>query len=73
MASLPTGWGLHPPPVRRVYAYQLAVVADDGAMGVTQVVRGRDLLSSTPRQILLFQLLGYPVPQFAHTPLLLAP
>lgn len=56
-----------------VYAYQLAVVADDGAMGVTQVVRGRDLLSSTPRQILLFRLLGYPVPQFAHTPLLLAP
>ena len=56
-----------------VYAYQLAVVADDGAMEVTQVVRGRDLLSSTPRQILLFRLLGYPVPQFAHTPLLLAP
>lgn len=56
-----------------VFAYQLAVVADDGAMGVTQVVRGRDLLSSTPRQILLFRLLGYPVPQFAHTPLLLAP
>ena len=56
-----------------VFAYQLAVTTDDGAMGVTQVVRGRDLLSSTPRQILLFRLLGYPVPQFAHTPLLLAP
>ncbi len=55
-----------------IYAYQLAVVADDGAMGVTQVVRGRDLLSSTPRQILLYRLLGYPVPQFAHTPLLLS-
>lgn len=55
-----------------VYAYQLAVVADDGAMGVTQVVRGRDLLSSTPRQILLYRLLGYPVPEFGHTPLLLA-
>lgn len=55
-----------------VYAYQLAVVADDGAMGVIQVVRGRDLLSSTPRQILLYRLLGYPVPEFGHTPLLLA-
>lgn len=56
-----------------VYAYQLAVVADDAAMEVTQVVRGRDLLSSTPRQILLYQLLGYSPPEFAHTPLLLAP
>lgn len=56
-----------------VFAYQLAVVADDGDMGITQVVRGRDLLSSTPRQILLYRLLGYPVPEFAHTPLLLAP
>lgn len=55
-----------------VFAYQLAVVADDGDMGVTQVVRGRDLLSSTPRQILLFRLLGYPVPEFGHTPLVLA-
>ena len=53
-----------------VYAYQLAVVADDGDMGVTQVVRGRDLLSSTPRQILLYRLLGYPEPEFGHTPLL---
>lgn len=56
-----------------VYAYQLAVVADDAAMGVTQVVRGSDLLSSTPRQILLYRLLGYAPPEFAHTPLLLAP
>lgn len=55
-----------------VFAYQLAVVGDDAAMGVTQVVRGRDLLSSTPRQIYLYRLLGLPVPQFAHTPLLLA-
>lgn len=55
-----------------VFAYQLAVVGDDAAMGVTQVVRGRDLLSSTPRQILLYRLLGFPVPEFAHTPLLLA-
>ena len=48
------------------------MVADDGAMGVTQVVRGRDLLSSTPKQILLYRLLGYPVPEFGHTPLVLA-
>ena len=55
-----------------VFAYQLAVVADDAAMGVTQVVRGRDLLASTPRQIYLCQLLGLPVPRYWHTPLLLA-
>ena len=56
-----------------VFAYQLAVVADDAAMGVTQVVRGRDLLSSAPRQIYLYRLLGFPQPEFAHAPLLLAP
>lgn len=56
-----------------VYAYQLAVVADDGAMGVTQVVRGRDLLDSTPRQLWLHKLLGFLPPQFFHVPLLLAP
>src|SRR5699024_2169029 len=56
-----------------VFAYQLAVVADDAAMGVTQVVRGRDLLSSAPRQIYLYRLLGFPEPAFAHAPLLLAP
>lgn len=56
-----------------VFAYQLAVVADDGAMGVTQVVRGRDLLSSAPRQLYLYRLLGFPEPAFAHAPLLLAP
>ena len=55
-----------------VFAYQLAVVADDAAMGVTQVVRGRDLLSSAPRQVYLYRLLGFSVPQFIHTPLLLA-
>jgi len=55
-----------------VFAYQLAVVGDDAAMGVTEVVRGRDLLSSTPRQIYLYRLLGFEPPQFAHTPLLLA-
>lgn len=56
-----------------VYAYQLAVVADDAAMGVTEVVRGHDLLSSTPRQLLLYRLLGFTAPQFAHLPLLVAP
>lgn len=55
-----------------VFAYQLAVVADDGAMGVTQVVRGRDLLSSAPRQLYLYRLLGLREPEFAHVPMLLA-
>lgn len=56
-----------------VYAYQLAVVIDDGLTGVTEIVRGRDLLSSTPRQIWLYRTFGMRVPQFAHIPLLLAP
>lgn len=56
-----------------VYAYQLAVVVDDGAMGITQVVRGRDLLDSTPRQLWLYELLGLTPPSFFHVPLLLAP
>ena len=55
-----------------MFAYQLAVVVDDAAMGVTQVVRGADLLSSTPRQLLLYRLLELPVPEFIHFPLLLA-
>jgi Glutamyl- and glutaminyl-tRNA synthetases len=55
-----------------LFAYQLAVVVDDAAMGVTQVVRGADLLSSTPRQLLLYRLLGLPAPRFYHCPLLLA-
>lgn len=55
-----------------VFAYQLAVVADDAAMGVTQVVRGRDLLSSTPRQLYLYRLLGFEPPKFSHVPLLLS-
>lgn len=54
-----------------VFAYQLAVVVDDGAMGVTEVVRGADLLSSTPRQLLLYRLLGLTPPVFYHFPLLL--
>ena len=56
-----------------VYAYQLAVVVDDALMGVTQVVRGSDLLDSTPRQIWLNDALGFPAPEYAHVPLLLAP
>ncbi|WP_130868709.1 tRNA glutamyl-Q(34) synthetase GluQRS [Intestinimonas massiliensis (ex Afouda et al. 2020)] len=56
-----------------VYAYQLAVVYDDGAMAVNQVVRGRDLLDSTPRQLYLYELLGLTPPEFYHVPLLVAP
>ena len=55
-----------------VYAYQLAVVVDDAAMKIDRVLRGADLLSSTPRQIYLWQLLGYPPPTFLHVPLLMA-
>ena len=54
-----------------LFAYQLAVVVDDAAMGVTEVVRGADLLSSTPRQLLLYRLLGLTPPEFYHFPLLL--
>ena len=56
-----------------VFAYQLAVVVDDALMGVNQVVRGSDLLTSTPRQIYLQQLLGCPTPEYCHVPLLCAP
>jgi len=56
-----------------VYAYQLAVVTDDGDGGVTQVVRGMDLLDSTPRQLYLYELLGLNAPEFYHVPLLTAP
>lgn len=56
-----------------VYAYQLAVVVDDAAGGVTEVVRGMDLLSSTPRQLYLYALLGLRPPEFFHVPLLLSP
>lgn len=56
-----------------LFAYQLAVVVDDAAMGVTEVVRGADLLSSTPRQLLLYELLGWEAPEFFHFPLLLSP
>ena len=56
-----------------MFAYQLAVVVDDAAMGITEVVRGADLLSSTPRQLYLYRLLDLPAPEFIHFPLLLAP
>jgi glutamyl-tRNA synthetase len=54
-------------------AYQLAVVVDDGAHGIGEVVRGADLADSTPRQILLASLLGLSLPEYAHVPLVLGP
>jgi len=56
-----------------VFAYQLAVVVDDAAMGVTEVVRGDDLRSSTARQILLYRALGATPPGWLHVPLVLGP
>ena len=55
-----------------LWAYQLAVVVDDAAQGVTHVVRGADLADNTPRQILLQSALGAPTPLYLHTPLVLA-
>ena len=56
-----------------MYVYQLAVTVDDGEAGVTEVVRGMDLLSSAPRQMYLQELLGFPRPVYGHVPLLLSP
>jgi glutamyl-tRNA synthetase len=57
----------------RTPAYQLAVVVDDAAQGITEVVRGDDLVPSTPRQLLLYQALGLPAPWFVHVPLVVGP
>jgi glutamyl-Q tRNA(Asp) synthetase len=54
-----------------LWAYQLAVVVDDAEQGITHIVRGMDLLDSTPRQLYLQQLLGLPSPQYLHVPLIL--
>ncbi|WP_310732113.1 tRNA glutamyl-Q(34) synthetase GluQRS [Roseateles sp. YR242] len=54
-----------------LWAYQLAVVVDDGWQGITDVVRGEDLTDNTPRQIRLQQLLGLPTPRYLHTPLVM--
>ncbi len=56
-----------------IWSYQLAVVVDDAAQGITHVVRGEDLLNNTARQIVLQQALGLPQPTYLHTPLVLAP
>ena len=56
-----------------VYVYQLAVTVDDAEAGVTEVVRGMDLLSSAPRQMYLQELFGFSHPEYAHVPMLLAP
>ena len=56
-----------------LWAYQLAVVVDDAAQGITDVVRGEDLTDNTARQIVLQQALGLPTPRYLHTPLVLGP
>jgi glutamyl-tRNA synthetase len=53
------------------YSYQLAVVVDDHGMGINQVIRGDDLVASTPRQLVLYQYFGWDAPQFGHLSLVL--
>ena len=52
-----------------IFAYQLAVVVDDAAAGINSVVRGVDLLASTPKQLFLQEVLGYGCPQYGHVPI----
>ncbi len=54
-----------------VPTYNFAVVVDDATMGITHIIRGDDHLNNTPRQILIYQALGYPLPRFAHVPMIL--
>ena len=56
-----------------VYVYQLAVTVDDGEAGVTEVVRGMDLLGSAPRQMYLQELFGFDHPTYGHVPMLMSP
>lgn len=56
-----------------IISYQLAVVADDASMKISHVLRGADLLESTPKQIFLYQSLGFDIPEFSHVPLLYGP
>jgi len=53
--------------------YNMAVVVDDSTMGVTHIIRGDDHLNNTPRQILIYKALGFPLPQFGHVPMILGP
>ena len=53
--------------------YNFSVVVDDATMGITHVIRGNDHLNNTPRQIQIYQALGYPLPKFAHVPMILGP
>lgn len=53
--------------------YNFSVVVDDGTMGITHVIRGNDHLNNTPRQIQIYQALEYPLPKFAHVPMILGP